>query len=527
MITFLDQALSMTVLGEAWEKVRSNRGGPGSDGETLETFERNLTSNLVKMRDQVRSAAYAPRPLLGVVIEEPGKKPRRLAIPSVRDRVLQTAVARVLTPLFEAEFEDCSFAYRKGFSVDQAIRHVIRYRDAGFRWVVDADISAFFDEIDHTVLLSQLQELVKEPRLLALIRLWLEGELEEDGQLSRIEKGVAQGSPISPLLSNLYLDHLDEALVGKNLRLVRFADDFLILCKDKARAEQALDLTEAVLTVLKLSLNRAKTRIVDFERGFRFLGVQFVRSLVLDCRYPEAEAVDPDRGLPHEEPVETKSVAPTSDGDQPSALGMALAEALAEDRLETAPNGEAEGEARASVVAIGAEEKEAAEQTPSAGHSPRLQTLYLLEHGCTLGKEYERLVIRRGDEVLKEIPAIQVDQIMVFGNSQITTQAMNYCLLEKIPIVLLSSKGRYYGVVDSLDTDPVLLHRAQFARADDVAFCLAVAKDIVAGKLANMRLILRRYARKREVAGLTEIEANMGRYPTSIKNAESLEIVRG
>jgi CRISPR-associated protein Cas1 len=150
-----------------------------------------------------------------------------------------------------------------------------------------------------------------------------------------------------------------------------------------------------------------------------------------------------------------------------------------------------------------------------------------MEDGCTLGKESERLVVRKQEKVLQEVPAIKVDQILVFGNSQITTPAMSYCLMERIPIVLLSGKGRYYGVVDSLDTDPVLLQRDQFAKSADPEFCLHIARAIVAGKLANMRLILRRYARKREASLLHHTDTVLQGYTAAIEKAETLDQVRG
>ena len=530
-----DQALSMTTLNQAWRKVKENRGRAGTDGETITAFGRGLTAKLVALRDAVRERRYRPRPLLEMRIERPGKKPRVLAIPSVRDRILQTAVALVLTPLFEAEFEDCSFGYRRGRSIDQAVRRIMRYRDEGFRWVVDADISSFFDEIDRSILQAELTERVPDPRLLHLISLWLDAEIDNGVTRRRLSKGLPQGSPLSPILSNLYLDHLDEALIGENLRLIRYADDFLILCKNREQAEEALELTADVLAALKLTLNQTKTRIIDFERGFRFLGVQFVKSLVLQCRYPETTAADVDKNLPQPAPVaapELDAMPMSSEPAEPappSALALALQEALAEQ-----PD-----DAHDKVV-IPAKKRELSayeagdqsmvlvdEREPSSASEPHLQTLYVTEHGCVLGKEYERFIVRREGQVLQEIPALKVDQIMIFGNSQITTQAMQFCLLEKIPIVLLSGKGRYYGVVDSMDTDPVLLHRDQFACAADERFCLRVAKAIVQGKLANMRLILRRYARKREAEALRQTDSALRAYSQDIDQATTLDQLRG
>lgn len=167
------------------------------------------------------------------------------------------------------------------------------------------------------------------------------------------------------------------------------------------------------------------------------------------------------------------------------------------------------------------------EQEATVGVGPRLQTLYLLEHGCVLGKQHERLVVRKEGRVLQEVLALKVDQIMVFGNAQITTQAMQFCLLEKIPIVLLSGRGQYFGMVDSMDTDPVLLHRDQFMRAADPEGSLALARAIVLGKLANMRLVLRRYARKRDASGLRRIDAELKPYVRPIEQADSMDRLRG
>ena len=277
----LDSVLSNTNLFAAWEQVKENRGCAGVDGQDLDVFEDNLNANLAKLQDEARAGSYHPLPLLRSWMPKKGGGQRPLSIPAVRDRVLQTAVARIITPLFEAEFEDCSFAYRKGRSVDQAVQRVVRLRNEGYQWVVDADIHAFFDEIDHDILMTEVGKLVKDADIMRLIALWLEAEVVDGEERIQVARGVPQGSPISPLLSNLYLDHLDEALLGEHLRVVRFADDFLVLCKSRERAEDALELTEEVLSELCLSVNERKTRIVDFDAGFTFLGVHFIRSIAI------------------------------------------------------------------------------------------------------------------------------------------------------------------------------------------------------------------------------------------------------
>ena len=147
----MDALLDYPALGRAWEKVRANGGGPGTDGVTLKQFAGHLQAWLWSLVTEVQSGTYRPQPLLSVTISKPGKKDRHLAIPSVRDRVLQTLVAQYLTPILEQEFEDISYGYRPGRSVDAAVRHVMRLRDRGYKWVVDADIRSYFDSITKTI----------------------------------------------------------------------------------------------------------------------------------------------------------------------------------------------------------------------------------------------------------------------------------------------------------------------------------------------------------------------------------------
>ena len=288
----IKQVLTDTNLLQAWYKVRANDGCAGIDRESLSDFESGLMSSLALLRDEVIYETYRPRPLLRVHIPKkhsPATRP--LSIPTVRDRVLQTAVTRVLTPLFEEEFEECSFAYRQGRSVNMAVQRVEQLRDQGYVWVVDADITSFFDEINHQVLLREVRELVKDQAVLHLIEFWLAAVVIDGPQRFRLTKGVPQGSPISPLLANLYLDQLDEAALDENLRLIRFADDFLILCRHKQEADKALAFTAEVLQSLRLKLHEKKTRVVDFRHGFRFLGVEFVRSLAIKAKYPDMQPI--------------------------------------------------------------------------------------------------------------------------------------------------------------------------------------------------------------------------------------------
>jgi len=287
----------------------------------------------------------------------------------------------------------------------------------------------------------------------------------------------------------------------------------VILCKNRERAQDALELTAEVLAALRLRFSEEKTRLVDFNHGFRFLGVQFIRSLAFKARYPPLDLDLPKRKSTAQGERNPEPPAPERPPDQ-TPPGT-LADAFAEAGIDREDFPEATEPIQPPAEAV------------SHRLDPRLRTLYLLQHGQVLGKESERLVIRANGRVKAEIPAIKVDQIMVFGNAQITTQAMQFCLSERIPIYLLSAAGRYYGVVDSFDTDPVLLQQAQFRKADDAAFCLKLARELVRGKVANSRTLLLRTARKHDVPPLERAALELKRVLAQLTGANSLDTLRG
>ena len=279
MAALLRRALTLSSLRTAFERVEQNNGQAGVDGVSVEKFAKNQALNLGQLQNSVVAGRYQPQPLLRVWLPREGRAPRPLGIPTVADRVLQTAVAQTINPLLEAEFEDCSFAYRQGRSVRMAVERISMLQRQGYQWVVEADIERFFDCIPHARMLHELQATVADADLVALVGAWLKAPVQDGKLLQPTVLGVPQGSPISPLLANLYLDHLDDALLDENLALVRYADDFIVLTKSRERAQEAVELTQSVLQELELKLNPLKTRVVNFETGFRFLGWNFVRSL--------------------------------------------------------------------------------------------------------------------------------------------------------------------------------------------------------------------------------------------------------
>ncbi|MFZ1679654.1 MAG: reverse transcriptase domain-containing protein, partial [Rhizobiaceae bacterium] len=259
------EAFGRSRLTEAWSRVWRNGGAAGGDRVSVGEFAGHVVGRLADLAHDLERGTYAPGPLRRVMVPKRSGGERALDIPCVRDRVAQTALAMTLGPMLDREFEESSFAYREGRSVQQAVRRVSYLRTLGLTHVVDADIADFFPSVPHDALMARLAESMTEGPASLVVSQWLE-HWGENG------RGLAQGSPLSPLLANLYLDRLDEAFAGEGARIVRFADDFLILCRSPGGAGEAQAQAERLLARAGLALNREKTRVTDFDAGFRFLG---------------------------------------------------------------------------------------------------------------------------------------------------------------------------------------------------------------------------------------------------------------
>ena len=274
--SLIDKVYDLRNLYEAWKAVKRNKGAAGVDRVSLERFETNLERNLRRLHQQLRDGTYTPPPVRRVYIDKADGSKRPLGIPTVMDRVAQMATVRVLTPIFEAEFLPCSHGFRQGFSTRTAIAMVEEYRKQGFRWVVDVDFKSYFDTLDHEVLMVKVKERVTDGRILGLIRSWLTAGVMSDGNLTYQTTGTPQGGVISPLLANIYLHRLDQALTNWGYKVVRYADDLVVLCPSWNKAKTALGLLKQVAEgELRLTLHPEKTRLTTFGRGFDFLGFTF------------------------------------------------------------------------------------------------------------------------------------------------------------------------------------------------------------------------------------------------------------
>jgi len=279
----MDSYLSEAKLRRGFLRVKENHGCAGVDDVSLSCFESELVGQIDLLRAMVEDESYFAWPLRKIEVEKaPGSEERRtLLVPAVRDRVLQTAVAAYMEPFLEAEFDECSFAYRRGRSVRMAVERVYRLYHQGYCWLLDADIESFFGSVDRELAVGRLATLIHDETVVRLVRLWLDSAVWDGLHLTRPTLGLPQGAVISPMIANLCLDVLDDRLLEEGLAMVRYADDFVVLTKGRKAAERALALTEEVLASLRLRLNEGKTRIVRFSEGFRFLGTIFLKDLLL------------------------------------------------------------------------------------------------------------------------------------------------------------------------------------------------------------------------------------------------------
>jgi RNA-directed DNA polymerase len=271
----MEQVLARENLLKAWQRVKSNAGAPGIDGMTVEAFPAFCRKHWPRIRAALMAGTYRPAAVRRVFIPKPDGQQRPLGVPTVLDRVIQQALAQVLSPRFEGGFSQSSYGFREGRNAHQAVRQVEACWKEGRRYAVDCDLKSFFDTVNHDRLMGQLREKIHDPLVLGLIRRYLEaGVVLPDGTREATTQGVPQGGPLSPLLANITLDPLDKELESRGHHFARYADDFLVMVKSAKAAERVMaSLTRYVEGKLKLVVNRAKSKAAPLKQC-AFLGFQ-------------------------------------------------------------------------------------------------------------------------------------------------------------------------------------------------------------------------------------------------------------
>ena len=264
--------ITLPLVQAAFKAVKHNRGAAGIDKVSITMFEANLAENLLALERDLKNGSFQPFPLRRKFISKGQGKLRPLGIPAVRDRVAQEVIRRLLQPIFERLFHNASFGFRPGRNCHMALARILELHDQGYRVILDADIKAFFDELPHVIIKEAVAAQVADGNILDLIEKFLRAGVMENGVFKPTTVGTPQGGVISPLLANIVLNHLDWQLDKLGFRFVRYADDFVVLCLTKARAEEAKTQVTHILNQLGLQLSAEKTRVTTYGKGYSFLG---------------------------------------------------------------------------------------------------------------------------------------------------------------------------------------------------------------------------------------------------------------
>jgi len=410
---------------------------------------------------------YEPPALQGVLIEKGDGGVRPLAIPPFLDRVAQRAVAQVMGEVLEPVMYEGSFGYRPGRSRVNAKDAILRAYQNGYRWVYEADIDDFFDSVDHTRLHTRLVALLGADPLVSLILQWMAAPVRYQDQLISRSAGLPQGSPLSPLLANLLLDDFDHDLAHAGFRLVRYADDLVVLCRDRPEAEAAQTAVQGSLASTGLAIDPAKSRITTFEHGFRYLGFLFVNSLALDVGKPER---DPALPLPPPPPNSWYARLLQRHPRPLTADGL-----IAKKSVSTTPA------PLLPVVNLGT-------TPPEEG-----TTLYVTGAPAFVTTRNQRLVLERdGKELLAE-PWHHLAALVLIGPHHITTPALRAAMQQGIPVHFANAAGKYQGVTwhGQPGSGGVDLWPRQQAHFADPINALAAARSVVEARLRHQREILR------------------------------------
>ena len=284
--SLIDKVYRLKTLKRAWGQVRANDGAPGIDKVSIADYERHAETNLKRLSQKLKAGKFKPRAVRRTWIPKPGgTEERPLGIPTVEDRIVQTALKMVLEPIYEKGFSPRSYGFRPQRGTKDALRQVDNLLKEGKRWAVDADLKGYFDSISHEILMAEVEEIVSDGKVLELITAFLECEVVDGEESFRPIKGTPQGGVISPLLANIFLDPLDHMMEEAGFEMVRYADDFVVLCRTEEEARAALERVRLWTEKVGLTLHPKKTKLVDeSEESFDFLGYCFKRGMKFPSR---------------------------------------------------------------------------------------------------------------------------------------------------------------------------------------------------------------------------------------------------
>lgn len=537
--------------------VKESDGVAGLDGISIEDFEDDIQNQISCLHKELNSGTYKPGILLTFERKTDSGKIRLLNILNVRDRVAQSAALYVLEPIIDSELEKESFAYRKGFSREGAAQQISYLYKQGYCWILDADIEKFFDRVEHSILLNKLRCVVDNSKTIELIKKWIQPEYLYKNKKHKQTIGLPQGAVISPILANLYLDSFDEEIKKSGLKMVRFADDFIILSKSKPAATEALKISEKILAELKLELNEDKTQITNFQEGFKYLGYLFVKSVIVPSSAKDTSKpieVDNEATIEIERfkeiTAEREEVKFFKEKLESTEIGMKILKAVEEKgmnlgdfikslRKETiGASRKKESETDKTIDSLQGEEKleiqtengidttKKKDELPNSVLSFK-RTLYIQNQGVELKKESSRFIVQKNEKIIGDYPAVKINQLIIFGSCTISPAAMQFCLMNNIPVNLLSSSGKYYGRIESSEHRSIELERLQYLYSLDEKFILNFSKNIIKAKINNTKVLLQRANKRRADKNIIDAINEMKTIQGKIEKVERLETLRG
>lgn len=460
----------------AWRSLHERHGRKPAQAAEFEAFAANPAARCAGLSQSVRSGLWQPMPFRSITVPKAGGGERTLRVPVLDDRVVLAALGQWLAEAVEPCLHDASHAYRGGRGTATALRAVEAALQSGQLWALKADVRDFFDSVDPLGVIGQLKRWgVWAHRLAHVLRLALRAEVDgPDGRYCMC-RGLAQGSPISPVLANVALDAFDRAVAGRGVAVVRYADDFLLLSDTRQGLVRALDAALKALGTLGLTLNEAKTAWLEPGAQFKFLGHDVKLEREFRCLQP-ARATSSSGAL---------SVDSTASPDTPA------------------------GERAAHAA------------------SPLLRTVYLVTDGARLSRDGDALVVELPGQSARHLPAARVSQILAFGATSVASGAIALCLDYGIPVMLSTAHGRRFGLIDPLPEPDLTLLAAQLDASRDPALGQETARALLVAKLRNSLLMLRRWQRHRPLeatrAALERVADAVGR----ARRASDLPTLRG
>ncbi|MEH2134927.1 MAG: CRISPR-associated endonuclease Cas1 [Nostoc sp.] len=484
-------------LNYAWLQVRAGSKAAGIDGISVELFESMATEQLHNLASQIQYETYTASPAKGFYVPKKNGSKRLIGIPIVRDRIVQRLLLDELYFPLEDTFLDCSYAYRPGHSIQQAVQHLYGYYQYQPKWVIKTDITDFFDNLSWALLLTELEELQLQPIVLHLIEQQLKSGIMIGGQYRNFGKGVLQGGILSGALANLYLTNFDRKCLSQGINLVRYGDDFVIACSNFSEANRILDKITSWLKEVYLTLQPDKTQIFSPDDELIFLGYRFANGKVYAPPPPEpvreGEWVINDSGTPYfrHKPRPTKPVS-----RPPKACSI--------DKPLNFP--------RAAI---------------SHYWQDFMSTLYVTDQGAYLSVKNQQFQVFYQQELKIKVPVTRVSNIVMFGCCNVSHGAVSMALIRRIPIMYLSQKGRYFGHTSVQGDAKVEYLMRQVQCCENSTFVRQQAEAIVAGKLHNSRILLMRLNRRRETELATQGIDLINVLIDSLPQAASIDALRG